>query len=212
MKPYILIVMCAMLWNGVSAQELKPIPLNAPDKTKGVNIMKALELRASVREFAEIPLALQELSDLVWAANGINRPEKSGRTAPSSMNAQDVDLYVILPEGAYSYDFKKHLLVPVAKGDFRALVTAQQAEMATAPLFLILISDLSRLKGTDENINMQKACMDVGTVSQNISLFCSGTGLVTVPRASMNQAELRKVLQLKDSQKLIMNHPVGHRK
>ncbi len=212
MKTIASAIMSAILFTGLQAQELQPIQLNKPDKTRGVNIMKALELRASVREFAETPLALQELSDLVWAANGVNRPDKSGRTAPSSMNAQDVDLFVILPDGSYSYDFKSHRLEPVARGDFRALVAAQQPEMANAPLFLLLISDLSRFKGSDENINMQKACMDAGTVSQNISLFCSGTGLVTVPRASMNQTELRKVLQLKDSQKLIMNHPVGHRK
>ena len=201
-----------MLWSEVSAQELKPIPLNAPDKTRGVNIMKALELRSSERNFSEIKLTLQELSDLAWAANGINRPDKSGRTAPSSMNAQDVDVYVILAEGAYFYDFRQQVLNPVAAGDHRKLVADRQPEMAVAPVMLVLVSDFSRLKDNDDNVKMTKACMDVGTVSQNISLFCSGTGLVTVPRASMNQIELRKVLQLKESQKLIMNHPVGHKK
>ncbi|MFH0759943.1 MAG: SagB/ThcOx family dehydrogenase [Bacteroidota bacterium] len=212
MKSFALIIMSATLWSGISAQELKPIQLNAPDKTKGMNIMKALELRSSVRDFSETRLTLQELSDLVWAANGINRPEKSGRTAPSSMNAQDVDVYAIMAEGAFVYDFKQHALNPVAAGDHRKLVADRQPEMAVAPVMLVLVSDLSRLKDKDENIRMTKACMDVGTVSQNISLFCSGTGLVTVPRASMNQEELRKVLQLKETQKMIMNHPVGYQK
>jgi SagB-type dehydrogenase family enzyme len=212
MKTLALIIMSATLWSGVLAQELKPIQLIAPDKTRGVNIMKALEQRASIRDFAETKLTLQELSDLLWAANGINRPETTGRTAPSSMNAQDVDVYAIMEEGAYLYDYKQHALIPVATGDHRKLVADRQAAMAIAPVMLVLVSDLSRLKDNDENIKMTKACMDVGTVSQNISLFCSGTGLATVPRASMNQAELRKVLQLKETQKMIMNHPVGYRK
>jgi len=212
MKPIAIAIMSALLFSGLSAQEMKPIKLNAPDKSKGLNIMKALELRASYREFADTPLSLQELSDLLWAANGINRPEKSGRTAPSAMNAQDVDIYVLTSEGAYFYDFKQHTLNPVAAGDHRNLVAGRQVSVAAAPVILIMVSDLARFRGEDENQKMKTACIDVGTVSQNIALFCSGTGLVTVPRMGMDQEGLRKVLQLKESQRLILNNPVGHRK
>jgi len=203
--------MSAIVCGGM-AQELKPIQLNAPDKSTGLTIMKSLDNRASVREFADSKLTIQELSDLLWAANGINRPDKTGRTAPSSMNAQDIDVYAVMDDGAYWYDFTNNQLKPIAKGDYRKWVADAQADMAKAPVFLVLVSDLSRLRGTDENLKMRTACIDAGTVCQNISLFCSGTGLVTVPRASMNQSELKKILQLKDSQRLIMNHPVGHKK
>lgn len=204
--------MGVMFLGRVSAQELKPVQLNPPDKAKGATIMKALELRASVRELADTKLTFQQLSDLLWAANGINRPEKPGRTAPSAMNSQDIDLYVLTSDGAYFYDYVKHSLTPVAGGDHRKLVADRQEGVANAPVFLVLVSDLSRLRGEDENRKMSWACIDAGTVSQNISLFCSGTGLATVARVSMNQVELRKVLQLKETQQLIMNHPVGLKK
>jgi len=112
-----------------------------------------------------------------------------------------------MEEGAYLYDAKSHALKPVAKGDYRGVVAAGQDWVKTAPVVLVIVADVSKYNG---EILMPAA--DAGIVSQNISLFCAGTGLATVPRATMDQAQLRKVLKLKEGQRPILNHPVGYAK
>ena len=107
------------------AQDLKAIKLSSPDKNRGSSVMKALSDRHSDREYAAKELSLQDLSDLLWAANGINRPDGK-RTAPSALNKQDIDIYVIMKEGAYLYDAKANNLQPIAKGDHRAAVAGSQ--------------------------------------------------------------------------------------
>jgi len=174
--------------------------------------MKALSERHSTREYASKALSLADLSDLLWAANGINRKESGMRTAPSALNKQDVDVYVVLPEGSYLYDAKNHQLTLIAAGDYRGAVAGGQAFVKTAPVSLVLISDLSRFGDAKSPRSQLMGAMDAGIVSQNISLFCSGTGLVTVPRASMDQAKLKSGLKLKDTQRPLINHPVGYAK
>lgn len=105
------------------AQDLKTIKLDSPDKNRGSSVMKALSDRHSDREYASKELSLQDLSDLLWAANGINRPDGK-RTAPSALNKQDIDIYVIMKEGAYLYDAKANSLQPIAKGDHRQRLPA----------------------------------------------------------------------------------------
>jgi nitroreductase len=105
------------------AQDLKTIKLNPPNLERGLPVMKAFSVRASVREWSDQELSLQDLSDLLWAADGINRPDIGKRTAPSAMNAQDVDIYVFRKDGAYLYDAAQHALVPVAAGDHLAEIT-----------------------------------------------------------------------------------------
>jgi SagB-type dehydrogenase family enzyme len=196
----------------LNAQELKVIKLEAPDKTGGTPLMKVFNDRKSDRTFASDNLKPKDLSNLLWATNGINRSDGK-RTAPSAINAQDVDVYVILKEGAYLYDAKAHALNPVAAGDYRASVAGGgQDFVKTAPLSLVLVSDLSRLsKNPDENTKLMGA-VDVGIVCQNINLACAGLGLVTVPRGSMDQEALKKALKLKSTQLLLMNNPVGYPK
>lgn len=110
------------LLSWAQTQDLKTIKLNEPNKKRGLPIMEALSVRASVREWSDKEVSLEDLSDLLWAANGINRPETKKRTAASAMNAQDVDIYVFMKEGVYFYDALGHLLVPVAAGDFRSQI------------------------------------------------------------------------------------------
>jgi SagB-type dehydrogenase family enzyme len=194
------------------AQGLKVIKLDAPDKAGGAPLMKVLNDRKSDREFAPGKLKPKDLSNLLWAANGINRADGK-RTAPSAINAQDVDIYVITEEGAYLYDAKAHALNPVAAGDYRAAVAGSgQDFVKAAPVSLVLVSDLTRLsKNPDANTRLMGA-VDVGIVCQNINLACAGLGLATVPRASMDQEALKKALKLKDTQLLLMNNPVGYPK
>jgi len=104
-----------------AAQNPKTIKLNEPNKKRGLTVMEALAVRASATEWTTQDLSAQDLSDLLWAANGINRPENGKRTAPSAMNAQDVDIYVFMKDGVYLYEAKSHSLVEVVTGDQRSL-------------------------------------------------------------------------------------------
>ena len=207
----ILLAMCATMTtlHAKGAGELK---LNRPDLNRGVNVMKAFSDRHSDREFSTRELSLQDLSDLLWAANGVNRPGDGKRTAPSALNKQDVDIYVFLAKGVYLYDASKHVLKLVAEGDHRAVVAGRQDFVKQAPVSLVYVSDLSRFgMGLDEQVKLMGA-MDAGIVSQNVNLFCAGVGLSTVPRASMDQEALRKLLKLSDTQVPMMNNPVGYSK
>lgn len=196
---------------GLNAQGLKVIKLDAPDKTRGTAVMKALADRHSERAFTNKPLSHKDLSDLLWAANGINRPDGK-RTAASAMNKQDVDVYVILPEGAYLYDAAASELKPVAAGDHRGLIAGGQAFVKQAPLCLLIVSDYARFGNGDTEKSKLFGAFDAGLVSQNVAIFCSACGLATVPRASMDSESLRKVLRLSATQLPVINHPVGYPK
>jgi SagB-type dehydrogenase family enzyme len=216
-KPYLMkkIAICISflaLIGASFAQDSKTIILNPPDLTRGLPVMQALSLRASATEFDTTSLNLQDMSDLLWAANGINRSESGKRTAPSARNWQDIDVYVVMKSGAYLYNHSKHCLDFITGGDHRALVAGRQENFAVAPLFCVLVSDFSRLTGGDDSTRMIIAAYDAGIVSQNISVFCASVGLDTRVRVTMDQEKLREILQLKDSQHLMLNNPVGYRK
>lgn len=193
-------------------EKLEVIKLSKPNLERGVNVMQAFSQRKSDRVYVSKALSLADLSDLLWAANGINRIKEGKRTAPSAMNVQDVDIYVILKEGAYIYDAKNYTLSPVAAGDYRSLVASKQEFAASAPVSLVLVSDISRFGAGDSQSKQIMGAYDVGIVSQNISIFCAGVGLGTVPRATMDKAKLKSVLKLSDTQILMLNHPVGYLK
>lgn len=188
------------------------IKLLEPDKTLDASLMQALTDRASQREFADKQLSLEDLSSLLWAANGVNR-EDGKRTAPSAVNAQDVDIYVSMVSGAYLYDAKQSQLTRITTEDLRSAVCGKQP--MEAPVFLVMVADISRYP---EGLASQRplvesfAAMDAGYVSQNICLYCSAAKLATVPRASMDKEALTKSLNLKDTQIPLLNNPVGYMK
>lgn len=208
---YILIAALAFAsFLNISAQDIK---LNEPLKTGGVSVMEAFANRQSSSEFADRELSIQDLSSLLWAANGINR-ENGKKTAPSAQNSQDIDVYVALPKAVYRFDAQANNLILIAEGDYRGLAGGKK-DNPLPPSILYIVADASKYTpsayNTMEHItNMNK--VDAGIVSQNISIFCSGMGLGTKPRAQMNHAELKKALKLSDSQTLILNHPVGYLK
>ncbi|MCL2220441.1 MAG: SagB/ThcOx family dehydrogenase [Chitinispirillia bacterium] len=193
------------------AHDLKPIQLKKPDMARKGTLMDALSKRQSVREYGSKMITDQELSDLLWAANGINRPAEGKRTAPSAMNVQDIDIYVLTAQGVYLYDAKKNTLDPVTSGDHRAQIGAQPF-VATAPVNLMLVSDLSRFTRGDDAGKANMAAMDAGIVSQNISLFCASAGLATVVRAMIDVDKMTPILKLKPAQKILLNMPVGYPK
>ena len=188
------------------------IKLLEPDKTLDVSLMQALSDRASQREFSDKQLSLEDLSSLLWAANGVNR-EDGKRTAPSAVNAQDIDIYVCMASGAYLYDAKQSHLTRITTEDLRPAVCGKQP--MEAPVFLVMVADISRYPeglASQRQLVESFACMDAGYVSGNIGLYCAAAKLATVPRASMDKEALTKALNLKDTQILILNNPVGYMK
>ncbi|HCM60033.1 MAG TPA: dehydrogenase, partial [Bacteroidales bacterium] len=166
--------------------------------------------RASATSFSSKDLSLQDLSDLLWASAGVNRPENGKRTAPTAVNAQDIDVYVLMKSGAYLYDAKTHSLKGVIAGDNRKMVSERQTNFANAPVMLVMVSDISRFRGDDTEQKLIWAAMDAGIVSQNIGIFCAGTGMVTRPRASMDTEGLKKLLVLSGTQYPLLNNLVGY--
>ena len=209
MRKVQLLLVCLM-FSVVALAAEKVIKLPKPNLDRTGSVMKALSERHSTREFAAKALSLSDLSDLLWAANGVNRKDSGKRTAPSALNKQDVNVYVVLSEGSYLYDAQNHQLILVAEGDYRSAVAGGQAFVKSAPVSLVLVSDVSRFGDAKNARNQLMGAMDAGIVSQNISVFCSSAKLATVPRASMDGNQLKKVLKLKDGQIPMMNHPVGY--
>lgn len=214
----ILLVLSEMSFTQPLEQQPKIIKLPEPNKKRGLPVMEALAVRASVTEWSDKDLSIQDLSDLLWAANGINRPEIGKRTAPSAQNAQDVDIYVFMKDGVYLYDAKTHSLVQVVQGDHRLLFFPPRPQqppseqMTMPPIVLLLVTDISRFRFGPEELKREWGAIDVGIVSQNISIFCAAVGLGTRPRASMDREKIRALLKLKETQFPLLNHPVGHKK
>ncbi len=169
--------------------------------------MQALQARKSSREFSPEKLAPQVLSDLLWAAWGVNRPD-GHRTAPSAHNRQEIEVYAALREGVYRYDAKAHRLDPVAEGDLRA-ATGTQDFVAGAPLNLVYVADLGRAAGNSEEEKASFSAMTAGAIAQNVYLYCASEGLATVVRASIDPAELAKTLKLGGNQRIILAQTVG---
>lgn len=188
------------------------IDLPKPNLDKGFSITKSLSLRksANAQDFQKSKeLSLAEIGDLLWAATGINRAEENKRTNPTAVNAQEIDVYVLSKTGAYLYDVKSHSLNLVAKEDLRKLGAGSQTAFAEAPIILLLVADLSKFSYNDNTQKQKTGAMDAGIVSQNISLFCSGTGLFTRVRATMDVPGLSKALKLNASQVPMLNNPIG---
>lgn len=206
-KMCLMAILCAPM----AAHAQGDIELQAPNTARGATLMQALADRQSTRECKDEQLSLADLSDLLWAANGVNRKDEGKRTAPSAMNKQDVDVYVVMAKGTYLYNATGNKLVLVSEGDHRAAVAGRQEAVKSFPVMLVLVSDVSRFPFQNERTNLMAAA-DAGYVSQNICLFCSANGLVTVPRGTMEFDQLRKVLKLNDTQLLLLNNPVGYKK
>jgi len=212
MKKLIIYICFAFLTDSLVAQGLKTIVLNPPDLTRGLTVMKALSLRSSANEFDTTEIKLQDLSDLLWASNGINRPESGKRTAPSAQNAQDIDVYVFMKSGIYLYDAKKHLLDLIIDRDYRNLIAGKQQYVAKAPVICLLVSDISKFRVGEDSLRVILGAEDAGIVSQNISLFCASVDLATRTRGSMDRQKLREILKIKDTQHLMLNNPISYKR
>jgi nitroreductase len=186
------------------------IDLPAPQKTGGMPLMDALAKRSTARAFDAKELSPQQLSSLLWAAFGINRPDGK-RTAPSARNFQETEIYVLLKQGVYVYAANSNKLDLVIADDIRAL-GGTQAFATNAPVTLVFVADLSKMgKGNNEN-KMNTANIDVGYISQNVYLFCASENLVTGARGSVDRAALGPKLKLRPDQAIILAQSVGYPK
>lgn len=192
--------------NGISQNNMKPLP--QPERKGGMPLMEALDKRSSTREFADKELPEQTLSNLLWAAWGINREEENKHTAPSSNNKQEIDIYVVKADGAYKYIPKGHQLEKLLDEDIRSWCGGQPF-VATAPLNLIYIADLSRTDQKDYSLEPTASYTNAGFIAQNVYLYCASEGLGAVARGWINQEELKAKLHLKPEQKIILGQTVG---
>ena len=205
------LVLPAICFSAIAAaQALKPVQLPPPQKEGGRPLMQVLTDRKSTREFGPGTLSPQTLSNLLWAAFGINRPD-GRRTAPSAMNWQEVSIYVATPEGVYIYDAKANVLGPALAGDFRA-ATGTQSFVKDAAVNLVYVADLSKTGGAVSPETEMYTAADVGFIAQNVYLYCASEGLATVVRASIDKPALAKTLNLQPQQKIILAQSVGYPK
>lgn len=187
------------------------IALPEPQRQGGLPLMQALAKRQSGRDFASADLPLQVLTDLLWSAYGTNRPETRGRTAPSAINAQEVDIYVALPEGTYLYDAAGNQLQLVASADLRR-ITGYQDFVDEAPLDLVYVADYSRMKLVPASQRESYASVAAGAIAQNVYLFAASSGLVTVLRAWIDRDAIANALGLTHDQHVLLSQTVGYPK
>ena len=195
----------------IFAGELKPVQLLKPQVDGGRPLMQVLKDRRSSREFSTEKLSPQVLSNLLWAACGVNRPDSGKRTAPSAKNWQGIDIYVTTADGLYVYDAKAHMLKPILGEDIRAM-TGRQSFGKEAPINLVYVADLSKMDKTTNEEKEFYSATDTGFIAQNVYLYCASEGFVTVVRGGIDRPALAKVMKLRPDQKIILSQSVGYPK
>ncbi|NLE68352.1 MAG: SagB/ThcOx family dehydrogenase [Lentisphaerae bacterium] len=192
-----------------AAEPAKPVGLPAPQKDKGRTLMQALSERQSRRDISpDKKLSPQELSNLLWAACGINRQDSGKRTAPSASNRQEIDIYLATGEAVFLYDSKSHGLQPVIREDIRKHA-GRQPFVQAAPVVLIFVADEAKMRGSDSD-RVFYAATDTGYVSQNVYLYCASEGLATVAIGMVDKPALAAAMKLRPEQKIMLSQPVGH--
>lgn len=184
------------------------IELPAPQTGGGAPLMDVLSKRSTHREFSTKELTDQQLSNLLWAANGVNRSDGK-RTAPSARNCQEIDIYAFTKKGVYLYIPEKNVLEFVQKEDLRKEIVLQPFA-AEAPVVLIFVAKYDKMKGMDKEAQEFYGATDAGFVSQNVYLYCASEGLNTVVLGSIQRDYLKKLLQFNG--KAILGQPVGFAK
>ncbi|HEY9122880.1 MAG TPA: SagB/ThcOx family dehydrogenase [Bacteroidales bacterium] len=184
--------------------------LPAPQIKGGKPLMLALRDRKTTRDFSDKELSLQQISDLLWAANGINRPAEKRHTAPTARNRQELDIYVAMKSGVYLFDADNQKLIKQSDKDIRAEIGDQDFHKIV-PLTLILVADLNKAFEGDTTRNDYET-IDAGYISQNIYLYCASENLATVAVGWINRPKIDSLLHLSSRQRVIIAHPVGYPK
>jgi SagB-type dehydrogenase family enzyme len=189
-------------------QSISTLP--PPDTLGGIPLMKALKERKTSRSFSEKPIPRQVVSDLLWAAFGVNRPD-GHRTAPSAMNWQEIDVYVSTAKGLYIYHPTTHSLELLSREDIRDK-TGTQSFVKDAPVNLVYVADMSRVKRASSEDQSLWMGADCGCIVQNVYLFCASEGLACVVRGSIDKSALAMAMNLRSDQKIILSQTVGYPK
>jgi hypothetical protein len=202
---------------------LQPLPLLKPKFSRGGTVLEALQTRRTSRSIGAKRISLQILSDILWAAQGVNRLEGPfggpGRTAGSASNSQEICVYVAMEEGIYLYESDSHQLTPVAAGDSRALAigSGQGKAGANAPIRLIYVVDIDRFKAAGfqepglEDAEIQKSYyfVDTGLIAQNVYLASASLGLASWFH-NCNKLAVKKKLGLKSHQRALFGQTIGY--
>jgi len=204
-----------------AAQELQSNMLPKPSIVGKKSLMQALKERKSSRQFSEKKLSLQILSDLLWAADGINRTESGKRTAPSAWNWQNIDIYLATSDGVFLFDEEAHMLEPYLSEDIRK-ITGTQPFVEKVPVNLVYVANYEDLKirdfkakkripapATEKEFN---SIANAGFIAQNVYLYAASEGLATVVRSLIDRETLAKVMKLRPDQKIILAQSVGYPK
>ncbi len=207
----------------VRAEGTKVVSLPKPQMEGGKPLMEALKERQSSRAFSSRKLPIQVLSNMLWAAYGINRPvsgtsnvlserqDAGKRTAPSARNWQEIDIYVAMQDGLYLYGPKEHTLNLVFSKDIRAM-TGRQPFVQDAPVNLVYVADFSRMTDASMEDKVFYSAADTGFVGQNVYLYCASEGLAAVVRGSIDRPALEKAMRLRPDQHVILAQSVGYPK
>lgn len=188
---------------GPAVLELPP-----PRAQGGKPLIEALKLRRSIREYSNRPLPLQVLSDLLWAAFGINRPS-GDRTAPYWRHIMVIDVYAAMADGVWLYEPKRHVMLAHLRADIRAQ-TGLQDFVANAPLNLVYVAHGERMQDISANERRLYASVDTGFIGQNVYLFCASEGLATVFRGAVDYEKLNRTMQLEKDQFVTFAQTVGY--
>jgi len=201
------------------AQEPQPIALPKPEKDGGKSVLASIQERKTMRNVSPDPLPAQTLSNLLWAAFGVNRPEgmrgKPGRTAASASNSQEIDLYVALPQGVYLYEAVSHRLMPVVAGDFRA--RSGRGAAGTAPVNIFYVVDLARyvVEGQpdraigDPEVQKSYYFVATGLIASNVYLFAASQGLAAWFH-NCDKVNTPKEFKLRPEQRVLFAQTVGY--
>ena len=213
MKNILTIACVAILLTATSCKAQDNILLPKPSMDNKVTLMQALENRHSTREYADKQIPDDVLSTVLWAACGINRPGEGKITAPSAINVQDIQVYVVRQDGAYLYKPKSNSLEKVSSKDLRAAVAGRQSFAADAPVSLVLVSNHNKFpQQMPREAKTRMGVVDAGYISENICLACSALELNTIPRMTMDTEALKKELGLDDNYDLVLNSQIGYQK
>jgi SagB-type dehydrogenase family enzyme len=190
-------------------QATDPITLPLPEMAGGMPLMQALAARRSTREFSNEALSLQLVSNLLWAASGVNRAESGKRTAPTAHDWREIDVYVVTDRSVHRYDAPTHTLKLVAGGDLRAL-TGIQDFVATAPVNLVYVAERGRMSEANAEDKAFYSASDAGFVAQNVYLYAASAGLGVVVRGLIPRAALAQALGLNPEQRVVLAQTVGY--
>src|SRR4030042_3325163 len=208
MKKAVISFVVLIGWTICAAQVIETIPLPPAQTTGGMPLMEAFQLRKSQRSFSSKELTSQQLSNLLWAAYGINRPEGL-RTVPAAKNWYEYYIYVLKSDGWFLYEVSKHTLLKMGNEDLR-IYGGTQDFVKTAPVILVYVADFDRMSNATDELRKFFSAVDLGYISQNVYLWCASEGLATIILGQVDKVKVREVLKLKPNQQVILSQPVAY--